>query len=152
MWSEIILNFQVRTWCWSSKCWTVSHHASVQEHGQKGHRHFRQPVSRLGSHQRQVPGHEHISSIRWEDWLRGRSFAELTNIEFKPEIGTWPWAPVIQVCLLFSNLNFCLNHKPLPIVKIFLSICVIEALLLPPRSGIYLPCVYTYESFQLQKT
>ena len=83
---------------------------------------------------------------------RGRSFAELTNIEFKPEIGTWPWAPVIQVCLLFSNLNFCLNHKPLPIVKIFLSICVIEALLLPPRSGIYLPCVYTYESFQLQKT
>ena len=28
---------------------------------------------------------------------RGRSFAELTNIEFKPEIGTWPWAPVVQV-------------------------------------------------------
>ncbi len=28
---------------------------------------------------------------------RGRSFAELTNIEFRPEIGTWPWAPVIQV-------------------------------------------------------
>ena len=27
---------------------------------------------------------------------RGRSFAELTNIEFKPEIGTWPWAPVVQ--------------------------------------------------------
>ncbi|XP_059086237.1 neuroligin-like protein glit-1 [Tigriopus californicus] len=28
---------------------------------------------------------------------RGRSAAELTNIEFKPEIGTWPWAPVVQV-------------------------------------------------------
>ena len=28
---------------------------------------------------------------------RGRSFAELTNVEFKPEIGTWPWAPVVQV-------------------------------------------------------
>ncbi len=28
---------------------------------------------------------------------RGRSFAELTNLEFKPEIGTWPWAPVVQV-------------------------------------------------------
>ena len=27
---------------------------------------------------------------------RGRSFAELTNVEFKPEIGTWPWAPVVQ--------------------------------------------------------
>ena len=27
---------------------------------------------------------------------RGRSFHELTNIEFKPEIGTWPWAPVVQ--------------------------------------------------------
>ena len=26
-----------------------------------------------------------------------RSFAELTNLEFKPEIGTWPWAPVSQV-------------------------------------------------------
>jgi neuroligin len=28
---------------------------------------------------------------------RGRSFAELTNVEFKPEIGTWPWAPIVQV-------------------------------------------------------
>ncbi len=28
---------------------------------------------------------------------RGRSFSELTNLEFKPEIGTWPWAPVSQV-------------------------------------------------------
>ena len=28
---------------------------------------------------------------------RGRSFAELSNVEFKPEIGTWPWAPVVQV-------------------------------------------------------
>lgn len=27
---------------------------------------------------------------------RGRSFHELSNIEFKPEIGTWPWAPVVQ--------------------------------------------------------
>ena len=27
---------------------------------------------------------------------RGRSAEELTNIEFKPEIGTWPWAPVVQ--------------------------------------------------------
>ena len=28
---------------------------------------------------------------------RGRSFAEISNVEFKPEIGTWPWAPVVQV-------------------------------------------------------
>ena len=28
---------------------------------------------------------------------RGRSFHELSNIEFKPEIGTWPWAPVVQL-------------------------------------------------------
>ena len=27
---------------------------------------------------------------------RGRSFHELTNIEFKPEFGMWPWAPVVQ--------------------------------------------------------
>ena len=31
---------------------------------------------------------------------RGRSAEELTNIEFKPEIGTWPWAPVVQVSSL----------------------------------------------------
>ena len=28
---------------------------------------------------------------------KGRSFHELSNIEFKPEIGTWPWAPVVQL-------------------------------------------------------
>ena len=33
---------------------------------------------------------------------RGRSFAELSNVEFKPEIGTWPWAPVVQVSNLAS--------------------------------------------------
>ena len=27
---------------------------------------------------------------------KGRTFQELSNIEFKPEIGTWPWAPVVQ--------------------------------------------------------
>lgn len=27
---------------------------------------------------------------------KGRQFHELTNLEFKPEIGTWPWAPVVQ--------------------------------------------------------
>ena len=27
---------------------------------------------------------------------KGRQFHELSNIEFKPEIGTWPWAPVVQ--------------------------------------------------------
>ena len=25
-----------------------------------------------------------------------RSVQELAHIEFKPEIGTWPWAPVVQ--------------------------------------------------------
>ena len=27
---------------------------------------------------------------------KGREFHELTNLEFKPEIGTWPWAPIVQ--------------------------------------------------------
>ena len=34
------------------------------------------------------------SSWKLVDCVRkGRSFGELANIEFKPEIGTWPWAP-----------------------------------------------------------
>ena len=38
------------------------------------------------------------SSWKLVDCVRkGRSFGELANIEFKPEIGTWPWAPVVQV-------------------------------------------------------
>ena len=36
---------------------------------------------------------------------RGRSFAELSNVEFKPEIGTWPWAPVVQVSNLATLRN-----------------------------------------------
>ena len=34
---------------------------------------------------------------------RGRSFAELSNVEFKPEIGTWPWAPVVQVSHIYYS-------------------------------------------------
>lgn len=38
------------------------------------------------------------SSWQLVDCIRkGRSFHELTNIEFKPEFGTWPWAPVVQL-------------------------------------------------------
>ena len=38
------------------------------------------------------------SSWKLVDCVRkGRSFGELANIEFKPEIGTWSWAPVVQV-------------------------------------------------------
>ncbi|CAB4065562.1 Esterase FE4,Venom carboxylesterase-6,Carboxylesterase 3 [Lepeophtheirus salmonis] len=37
------------------------------------------------------------SSWKLVDCLRkGRKFHDLANIEFKPEIGTWPWAPIIQ--------------------------------------------------------
>ena len=42
------------------------------------------------------------SSWKLVDCVRkGRSFGELANIEFKPEIGTWPWSPVVQVTLNF---------------------------------------------------
>ena len=48
------------------------------------------------------------SSWKLVDCVRkGRSFGELANIEFKPEIGTWPWSPVVQVILSsFINCNF----------------------------------------------
>ena len=37
------------------------------------------------------------SSWKLVDCIRkGRSWGELASIEFKPEIGTWPWAPVVQ--------------------------------------------------------
>ena len=43
-------------------------------------------------------------SWRLVDCLRrGRSSEELTNIEFKPEIGTWPWAPVVQKNISVPN-------------------------------------------------
>lgn len=43
------------------------------------------------------------SSWKLVDCVRkGRSFGELANIEFKPEIGTWPWAPVVQVSFIGS--------------------------------------------------
>ena len=41
------------------------------------------------------------SSWKLVDCVRkGRSFGELANIEFKPEIGTWPWSPVVQVTFI----------------------------------------------------
>ena len=41
------------------------------------------------------------SSWKLVDCVRkGRSFGELANIEFKPEIGTWPWSPVVQVMFI----------------------------------------------------
>ena len=41
------------------------------------------------------------SSWKLVDCVRkGRSFGELANIEFKPEIGTWPWSPVVQVMVI----------------------------------------------------
>ncbi len=44
------------------------------------------------------------SSWKLVDCLRrGRSFAELTNVEFKPEYGTWPWAPVVQKNISVPN-------------------------------------------------
>ncbi len=39
---------------------------------------------------------------------RGRSFAELTNIDFRPELGTWPWAAVLQVRTLLTICLFTL--------------------------------------------
>ena len=46
---------------------------------------------------------------------RGRSAAELTNIEFKPEIGTWPWAPVVQVgkCSSIALISRALTARSL---------------------------------------
>ena len=57
------------------------------------------------------------SSWKLVDCVRkGRSFGELANIEFKPEIGTWPWSPVVQVSciqrLTFLALQRILFHTP----------------------------------------
>ena len=52
---------------------------------------------------------------------RGRSFSELTNIEFTPEIGTWPWAPVIQVrtFIFLNELSLNLSPKSIPSISSF---------------------------------
>ena len=54
------------------------------------------------------------SSWKLVDCVRkGRSFGELANIEFKPEIGTWPWSPVVQVMFIkIIGVVFAIDYSP----------------------------------------
>ena len=55
---------------------------------------------------------DQFSSWELVDCIKtGKQFHELSNIEFKPEIGTWPWAPVVQKNISVPEDGFQVEWK-----------------------------------------